>query len=213
MSADSRNDRGAERSEDAGLLSRAQAGDAAAFGRLVRVHQRRVFACALHVLGDAAEAEDAVQETFLRAHRALAKFDGRSELSTWLYRICMNVSLNILRKRKRTAASDLADPRLPEPVADPTQGDTDPRRAAEATRLYGRLAAAIDALSPSLRTTLILVCIEGVSQKDAAEALGCPEGTIAWRIHEARGRLRALLGEELAAEIAEVAAASRRRPT
>jgi RNA polymerase sigma-70 factor (ECF subfamily) len=209
MPADSKIDRG----EEAELLARARGGDTAAFGRLVRLHQRRVYACALHVLADAAEAEDAVQETFLRAHRALAKFDGRAELSTWLYRICMNVSLNILRKRRRAATTDLADPRLPEPVADPSQGDTDPRRATDAARLYAKLAAAIDTLSPSLRTTLILVCIEGVSQKDAAEALGCPEGTIAWRIHEARARLLGVLGEELSAEIAEVAAASRRRPT
>lgn len=207
MASDPRHDR----ADEADLLVRAQAGDHAAFGRLVRLHQRRLYSCALQLLADAGEAEDAVQETFLRAYRALAKFDGRSELSTWLYRICMNVSLNILRKRRRAATSDIADPRVPEPVADPTQGDTDPRRSVEAVQLYGKLAVALDSLSPSLRSTVILVCIQGVPQKDAAEALGCPEGTIAWRIHEARRRLRDLLGEELASEIATVAAASRGR--
>lgn len=175
------------------------------------MHQRRVYACALQLLADRGEAEDAVQETFLRAFRALAKFDGRSELSTWLYRICMNVSLNVLRKRRRAATTDLADPRVPQQIADPTQGDTDPRRSVEAGQLYGKLGAALDALSPSLRSTVILVCIQGVPQKDAALVLGCPEGTIAWRIHEARRRLRELLGDELASEIATVAAASRGR--
>lgn len=207
MAADPRPDR----AEEADLLARAQAGDHAAFGRLVRMHQRRVYACALQLLADSGEAEDAVQETFLRAYRALAKFDGRSELSTWLYRICMNVALNMLRKRRRAATTDIADPRVPEPIADPTQGETDPRRSVEATQLYRKLAVALDSLSPSLRSTVILVCIQGVPQKEAAEALGCPEGTIAWRIHEARNRLRGLLGEELASEIATVAAASRRK--
>jgi len=207
MAADPRPDR----KEEADLLARAQAGDQPAFGRLVRMHQRRVYACALQLLADSGEAEDAVQETFLRAYRAIAKFDGRSELSTWLYRICMNVSLNILRKRRRAATTDIADPRIPEPVADPTQGETDPRRAVESAQLYGKLAQALDSLSPSLRSTVILVCIQGVPQKEAAETLGCPEGTIAWRIHEARNRLRALLGDELASEIATVAAASRRK--
>lgn len=181
---------------EAELLKKARAGDADAFGKLVRMHQRRVFACCLHMLGDAAEAEDAVQETFLRAHRAIARFDGRSELSTWLYRIGMNVSLNTLRRRRRTQAQDLADPRVPEPAADPTQADVDPQATAEATQTYRRLTRALDQLSPSLRATVVMVLIEGVPQKEAAIALGCPEGTIAWRIHEARARLRVALAAD-----------------
>lgn len=177
-------------SNEANLLERAQAGDRKAFGALLRKHQRRVFACAIQMLGDRGEAEDAAQETFLRAWRAIGRFDGRSELSTWLYRICVNVCLNALRKRKRRATSDLDDPRIPEPVADPQQGRTDPRRAAELTQLYGRLGAALDGLSPSLRTTVVLVLLQGLPHKEAAVILGCPEGTIAWRIHEARRRLR-----------------------
>lgn len=180
---------------EAELLKKAQGGDRQAFGRLVRLHQRRVFACAMQMLADAGEAEDALQETFLRAWRALPRFDGRSELSTWLYRICVNVCLNTIRKRKRRAASDVDDPRVPEPEADPTQGTNDPGRSTEAAQLYGRLAAALDRLSPTLRTTVILVLVEGVPHKEAARVLGCPEGTIAWRIHEARRRLRKELGD------------------
>lgn len=183
--------------DEAELIARAQRGDKAAFGRLLRMHQRRVYACAIHMLGDRGEAEDAVQETFLRAWRALPRFDGRAELSTWLYRICINVSLNTLRRRKRVDAADIADPRVPEPVADPTQGLTDPRHAAQATQLYGRLAKALDDLSPSLRATVVLVLLEGMPQKEASEVLGCSEGTIAWRVHEARRRLRLVLGDHL----------------
>jgi RNA polymerase sigma-70 factor (ECF subfamily) len=182
------------------LLASARRGDRAAFGALVRKHQRRVYACALSMLADAGEAEDAVQETFLRAYRAIARFDGRSELSTWLYRICVNVCLNTLRRRRRVQAQDLADPRVPEPAADPTSGNTDPGGDAETRDLQRRLAHALDQLSPTLRTTVILVLVRGLPHKQASEVLGCPEGTIAWRIHEARRKLRVLLKEQQADE-------------
>ena len=180
---------------EAELIDSAKRGDRAAFGKLIRLHQRRVYACAIQMLGDRGEAEDAVQETFLRAWRAIDRFDGRAELSTWLYRICINVSLNTLRRRRRVDAADLGDPRVPEPAADPTQGQTDPRHSAQAAQLYSRLADALDSLSPSLRSTVVLVLLEGVPQKEAAVTLGCSEGTVAWRVHESRRRLRELLGE------------------
>lgn len=173
------------------LLEAAQEGDERAFGRLVRMHQQRIHACALKMLGDRGEAEDAVQETFVRAWRALDRFDGRSKLSTWLYRICVNVSLNVIRRRRR--AADVDDPRIPEPQADPTQGGIDPERRAAMVQLYGRLGEALDALSPSLRTAVVLVLLEGMPHKEAAAVLGIPEGTVAWRIHEARRRMRIML--------------------
>ena len=183
--------------KEADLIERAKTGDRAAFGQLIRQHQRRVYACAIHMLAERGEAEDAVQETFLRAFRAIDRFDGRAELSTWLYRICINVSLNALRRRRRVDAQDIQDPRIPEPAADPSQGQTDPRHVASARELYGRLGKALDELSPSLRATVIMVLIDGVPQKEAAEALGCSEGTIAWRVHESRRRLREKLGDYL----------------
>jgi RNA polymerase sigma-70 factor (ECF subfamily) len=183
--------------KEADLIERAKTGDRTSFSALVRQHQRRVYACAIHMLGDRGEAEDAVQETFLRAFRAIDRFDGRAELSTWLYRICINVSLNTLRRRKRVDASDIHDPRIPEPAADATQGANDPRSAVQTIQLYGRLSKALDELSPSLRATVVMVLIDGVPQKDAAAALGCSEGTIAWRVHESRRRLREKLGDFL----------------
>jgi len=181
---------------EAELLEAAQGGDRRAFSRLVRKHQRRVYACAVQMLGDGGDADDAVQETFMRAWRAIARFDGRSQLSTWLYRVCVNVCLNHIRKRKRHDAADISDPRVPEPKADPTQGSSDPARALEARQLQGRIAEALDGLSESLRTTVIMVLVHGMPQKEAAEVLGCSEGTIAWRIHEARRRLRLALAAE-----------------
>lgn len=198
--------------EEAEWIARAQKGDRVAFGRLVRAHQRRIYACAAQMLGDRGEAEDAVQETFLRAFRAIDRFDGRAELSTWLYRICINVSLNAIRRRKRTDAADVNDPRVPEPAADPTQGGSDPRQVLEGAELYRRLSAALDELSPSLRSTVVLVLIEGMPQKEAAEVLGCSEGTIAWRVHESRRRLREKLGDLFDEATSKAAVGAARAP-
>ena len=82
-----------------------------------------------------------------------------------------------------------------EPVADAESSGVDPLRALEQAQLYGRVGAALDALSPSLRSAVVLVLLQGMSHKDAGDALGCAEGTVAWRIHEARRRLRDLLGD------------------
>src|SRR6187455_1987732 len=85
-------------------LDRARRGDRDAFGRLVRRHQRRVYAAVLHILGDQGDADDATQEAFVRAYRGLATFDGRADFFTWLYRITVNTALNALRSDKRGAA-------------------------------------------------------------------------------------------------------------
>src|SRR5258705_12038478 len=85
-------------------LDRARNGDREAFGRLVRRHQRRVYAAALHILGNHSDADDATQEAFVRAYRGLSTFDGRSDFFTWLYRITVNTALNTLRGGKRGAA-------------------------------------------------------------------------------------------------------------
>jgi RNA polymerase sigma-70 factor, ECF subfamily len=85
-------------------LDRARRGDRAAFGRLVRLHQRRVYATTLHILGNHSDADDATQEVFVRAYRGLAAFDGRADFFTWLYRIAVNTALNALRTAKRGTA-------------------------------------------------------------------------------------------------------------
>src|SRR5207244_5877002 len=81
-------------------LDRARKGDRAAFGRLVRLHQRRVYAAVLHIVGNHGDADDVTQETFVRAYRGLAGYDGRAEFSTWVYRIAINTALNFLRSAK-----------------------------------------------------------------------------------------------------------------
>lgn len=176
---------------DRELVDRARGGDAAAFGVLVERHQQRIHRLAAHMLRDRAEAEDVTQETFIRAFRAIARFDGRSEPYTWFYRITINLSLNRIRARKTSRVSHDTDGL--EGIVDDAPDTSDPARAAQQKELYGALAGGIDSLSETLRTTLILVCIDGRSHEEASAILGAPEGTIAWRVHEARRKLKAFL--------------------
>lgn len=180
---------------DRELVAQAKSGDAQAFGTLVRRHQRRIFRLAFHLVRIGAEAEDVTQETFVRAYQALDRFDGRSEPFTWLYRIAVNLSLNTLRARKTTRDSTPSDdPRIEALLTEtrPSQG-SDPAAATHQKQLAIALCDGIDKLSDTLRTTLILVCIDGVGHDEAAKILGCPEGTVAWRVHEARRKLREYL--------------------
>ncbi|MEZ4226619.1 MAG: sigma-70 family RNA polymerase sigma factor [Polyangiaceae bacterium] len=181
---------------DRQLVDRARGGDAEAFGVLVRRHQKRVYRLAVHLLKDGAEAEDVAQETFVRAYRALDRFDGRSEPFTWIYRIAVNLSLNAIRSRKtRRAGPSPDDPRIEAVLVDDRPSTGNPHSAASDRELAVALAAGIDALSETLRTTLVMVVIDGMSHAEAAEVLGCPEGTVAWRIHEARRKLKQHMAE------------------
>lgn len=179
---------------DRDLVDRAKSGDTSSFGLLVRRHQTRIFRLAVHLLRDRAEAEDVTQETFVRAYRALDRFDGRSEPYTWFYRIAVNLSLNMIRSRKtQRVAGDSDDPRL-DAVIHASRGLSgqvdDPGGQAGRRQMYEALCSGIDELSETLRTTLVVVCIDGRSHEEAAQILGAPEGTIAWRVHEARRKLK-----------------------
>ncbi len=179
---------------DRELAEAARDGDKDAFGVLVRRHQRRVFRLAVHLLRNAAEAEDVTQETFVRAYRALDRFDGRSEPFTWIYRIAVNLALNAIRARRPSRrATPLDDPRIEGLLEDRRVHHADPAHLIADRQLGLALCDGIDGLSDTLRTTLVLVIVDGLSHAEAAEVLGCPEGTVAWRVHEARKKLRAYL--------------------
>lgn len=173
------------------LVTRALAGDRRAFAELTRRYRPRIFALALHLLGDRDDAEDVAQETFLRAFDRLAEFRGAAEFYTWIYRIAVNLALNLSRQKRRRRHAPMDDPRVALAVQVDASGD--PRRAAELRQVYTRLLAALDALSPVLRSTVVLVALQGLSHDEAAAVLDCSPGTIAWRIHDARQRLHAAL--------------------
>jgi RNA polymerase sigma-70 factor (ECF subfamily) len=182
---------------DRELVEAARQGDREAFGALVRLHQRRVYRLALQLLRSPAEAEDVTQETFVRAYGALDRFDGRSEPFTWIYRIAVNLSLNAIRARKPNQNSTTPDdPRVEPLLVEQRPSLSNPHGAREDKELALALYRGIDALSEVLRTTLVLVAVDGLSHTDASKILGCSEGTVAWRVHEARRRLRDYLAEQ-----------------
>lgn len=177
---------------DRELVEQARTGNAQAFGTIVERYQKRIFRLAYHLVRNGAEAEDVTQETFVRAYQALDRFDGRSEPFTWLYRIAVNLSLNTIRARKtRRDAVPADDPRVEGLLLEnrSSQG-SDPARIAQEKQIAKVLCDGIDSLSDTLRTTLVLVCIDGMGHEEAAKVLDCPEGTVAWRVHEARRKLR-----------------------
>lgn len=176
------------------LVAAAKAGDQRAFEALVRRYRKRIFALALHITGSASEADDITQDVFLKAFSALATFEGRSQFFTWVYRMTVNRSLNARRDRARRGEDTLDDPRLELAVAVDTR--TDPGRAAELRQTYARLLRALDGLPADMRTTVILVSLQGLAHGEVAVVQNVSEGTIAWRMHEARRRLHAAMAPE-----------------
>ena len=178
------------------LVAAAKAGDARAFEALVRRYRRRIFALALHIAGSASEADDIAQDVFLKAFRALATFEGRSQFFSWVYRMTVNRSLNARRDRARRGEDTLDDPRLELAVA--VDARHNPGREAELRQTYARLLRALDQLPGDMRTTVILVSLQGLSHGEAAIVQSVKEGTIAWRMHEARRRLHEAMAPERA---------------
>jgi RNA polymerase sigma-70 factor (ECF subfamily) len=180
--------RGAEAAE---LVARAKAGDTRAFDQLVRTYRPRVYALALHLTGQESDADDITQDAFLKAYRKLGDFEGRSEFFTWIYRITLHRALNAKRDKKRRRTVPIDDPRLVAAVAVDAEGD--PERAAQLRDRYRALLEAFDQLTPLLQTTVVLTSLQGLNYKEAAVVLDTTEGTVAWRIHEARRKMSAYL--------------------
>ena len=194
--------------EASALVEAARGGDPRAFDALVRRYRPRIFAFVLHLTGSRSEADDITQDAFLRAYRNIERFEGRSEFFTWLYRIALNRALNKKRARRRRPTLSLDDPRLTMALAVDAAGD--PRRRYELRETYTLVLRAFDSLTPLLRTTVVLTLLQGLSYQEAAVVLDTTEGTIAWRIHEARrkmkGQLRRMEKDPLPGERARTAA-------
>lgn len=176
------------------LVAAAKAGDQRAFDALVVRYRKRIFALALHITGSASEADDITQDVFLKAYKALPQFEGRSQFFTWVYRMTVNRSLNVRRDRARRGEDTLDDPRLELAVA--VDARSNPGREAELRQTYARLLRALDSLPIDMRTTVILVSLQGMSHGEVAVIQNLSEGTIAWRMHEARRRLHDAMAPE-----------------
>lgn len=170
------------------LIVRAQQGDRAAFGELVRLHHNGVINVVYRMCGDANLAEDAAQEAFIRAWQHLPKYKPRSPFRNWVYRIATNVALDVLRRERETVDVDDV------PLA--TQEDG-PDVALEKSERGERVRQAVLALPPASRAVLVLREYEGLSYQEIAETLGIPIGTVMSRLNYARSQLRKSLSSYL----------------
>ena len=178
---------------EASLLARAQAGDVAAFEQLSGAYADRLFMLLVRLLGDRAEAEDVAQEVMLRAWRGIARFRGQSSYFTWLYRIAVNEANRALEKRARRPAGVSIGARELELAAAPEE---EPSRQAENTELRRALGQALADLPPPLRTAIVLRDVEGLSTQEAAEIAGVGQAAFKSRLHQARLRVRAAVGDQ-----------------
>jgi RNA polymerase sigma-70 factor (ECF subfamily) len=177
--------------DDLVLIAECVKGNSAAFGVLVRRYQDRLYHTAFRLVGNAEDAQDAVQEAFLNAYQSLESFKGDSLFFTWLYRIAVNTAISLKRKHRALLhlEGDRATPLDPvddSPVSRPGHGM---EQAEEGMRVQ----EALNRLSPEHRAVLVLKDMEGQKYEAMAELLNVPIGTIRSRLHRARLELRELL--------------------
>src|ERR1700720_3038602 len=182
---------------EADAIRLAQAGDAAAFEFLYRLHGRRVYALCLRMVGNPSDAEDLTQEAFLQLFRKISSFRGESAFSTWLHRMTVNVVLMRLRKKTLPVAS------LDE-TTEPDEDTGGPRKdiGAPDLRLSGavdrvNLERSVEKLPPGYRTVFMLHDVQGYEQNEIAHIMGCSVGSSKSQLHKARTRLRELLQEDV----------------
>jgi RNA polymerase sigma-70 factor (ECF subfamily) len=182
---------------DAAAVSRARTGDSDAYRVLVERHSRSLFRLAFRMTGNQQDAEDVVQESFMRAYKQLAKFDERASFGTWLYRIAANCSLDLVRSRKRRSehlapqeatGSEMDDPVTLLPSPDPT-----PERMALSSEVRERVETAMQELSATERTAFVLRHFEGMCMEEVSRVLDCQPGAAKHSVFRAVQKLRRAL--------------------
>jgi RNA polymerase sigma-70 factor (ECF subfamily) len=184
--------------DERALIQRCIAGDATAFEPLVEKYRQRVWRLAYQVLHDREEAWDVAQEAFVRAFHSLPSFRGQSAFYTWLFRITVNVATDRHRQRGAQARAfgpeRVSEEEWARTTPDPGGG---PEQQAARKEQRERIRSALNALPPKARTIIMLSDVEGLSYREIAEVLNCPIGTVMSRLHNARKRLKVLLGPML----------------
>jgi len=184
------------RNEEDFSLEKLRNGDQSEFSRVVEAYSGYVYRLAMKMLQNPQDAEDILQETFIKAYKALPKFDGRSKISTWLYRIATNEALMFLRKKRPETISielpgaDEDDDLKPVQIVDWCCLPEAELMTDEA-RKY--LDASVDRLAENLKMAFILRDIEGLSTRETAEILEISETAVKTRLHRARLQLREML--------------------
>ena len=179
--------------EEAEQIEKARGGDARAFGDLIGKYERKIFRLAQHITQNREDAEDVLQETFLKAYEHLAQFQGNSKFYTWIVRIAVNQALMKLRKRKsdKTVSMDEGiDTGEDVVVREIAAWDEDPEQRYSREELNEILTAAVDSLAPAYRTVFVLRDVEDLSTEETAEALELSIPAVKSRLLRARLQLR-----------------------
>jgi RNA polymerase sigma-70 factor (ECF subfamily) len=172
------------------LVTRAQQGDRRAFGELVGIHYTGVIQVVYHLCGNTQVAQDAAQETFLRAWQHLPGYRHQGTLRSWLYRIAVNAALDMLRRDSKLISGSVDDL----PLADEDPG---PEAALVADERAALVQQAVNALPPASRSVLVLREYQGMSYQEIAATLDIPVGTVMSRLNYARNQLRVRLEPQL----------------
>ena len=182
-------------SSDLLLVQRSLARDAGAFRTIIKTYNQRLYRIARGILRNDAEAEDVVQEAYVRAFANLAAFRGDASLATWLSRIVINEALGRLRKRRRIVAM----PENPEAqvIRFPLNPSDDPERTMAQRQILALVERATDSLPDIYRMVFVARVIEGLSMEETADLLGVRPETIKTRLHRARSLLRKALDDEI----------------
>lgn len=174
------------------LIAKFKAGDTSAFEQLVRLHQDRIYSLCRHLLGNAQEAEDAAQDSFIKAYRNLPHFTPDASFYTWLYRIAVNTCLDY-KKRPFLASLFARSPDDEEFEAWELPDELSPERLYESKEMGQALQRALQKLSPKLKAVIVLKEMEGLSYEEIAEVLDVSLGTVKSRLSRAREELFAVM--------------------
>jgi RNA polymerase sigma-70 factor (ECF subfamily) len=191
----------AETETDEEIVRRVLDGDTAAFERLLRRYNQRLFRVARGIVGDDGDAEDVVQEAYLKAYEHLGEFAGRSSFATWLTRIAVHEATARRRRGRRVRVVDVHEA---EALAMAPSNSREPHDEANTRELGDVLRHVVDELPADFRVVFTLRLVEGLSTEDTAECLGLSPENVKVRLHRARSRLRGAIERRLGAEVSRL---------
>lgn len=202
-----RSNEAADDIDDLVLVDRARTGDEQAFRALFERYHRRAYSLAFGVVRHRDDALDVVQEAFIKAHRHISKFEGTSSFYTWLYRIVMNLSIDHIRRTKRTRNVEFDDAvgqgesdSVGEESLLPKVLGENPGRSLVRKEMREQIGSALAELSDNHRAVLVMRELEGLSYEEMAQAMGCSKGTIMSRLFHARRNMQKRLLELMGGE-------------
>jgi len=167
------------------LIAQAQGGDAYAFEQLMAVHEKRVYALCVRMLGNPHDGEDCAQEAMLRIWQKLPQYRGEAAFSTWVYRVTASLCMDMLRRRKDAQSLE----QMQEAGFDAKDDAPTPEQAQETSDVRTAIAGAVQTVPEGMRSVFLLRDVHGLSESDTAKALGITKGTVKSRLARARGKI------------------------